>query len=162
MTIEIERPEHVSAIHRLHAEAFPDEAEAEFVDRLRADGDAVISLVACDGPRVVGHVLFSAMSAPFRALALAPVAVAQSHRRRGIAASLINEGIERARQQAWEGIFVVGDPDYYARFGFSVEAAQAFTSPYAGPYFMFLDLTQNGLAHKGGDVGYAPAFAALG
>jgi len=162
MKIETERPEHVPAIHRLHIEAFPGDAEAELVDRLRADGDAVISLVACDGPRVIGHVLFSAMTAPFRALALAPVAVAQSHRRKGIAASLIDEGIGRARTEGWEGIFVLGEPAYYGRFGFGVEAAQAFASPYAGPYFMLLDLTRNGLAHEGGDVGYPPAFAALG
>ena len=43
-----------------------------------------------------------------------------------------------------------------------MEAAQGFASPYAGPYFMLLDLTEGDLAGKSGDVQHAPAFAALG
>lgn len=162
MSVKAELPEHRELIRALHVAAFPDDTEADLVDRLRADGDVVISLVACDGSRVIGHVVFSAMSAPFRALAMAPVAVAQPHRRKGVAARLINEGIARARDEGWDGIFVVGEPQYYSRFGFSVKKAQRFASPYAGPYFMLLDLTEGGLAGKSGHVTHAPAFAALG
>jgi putative acetyltransferase len=77
MTPQI-RPEVLAdraAIHRLHLESFPTAAEADLVDALRDDGDAVLSLVAHEGVDVVGHVLFSRMTAPFRALGLAPVAV---------------------------------------------------------------------------------------
>lgn len=162
MIIEPERPEHISAIRRLHVEAFPTEAEANLVDRLRDDGDAVTSLVCCEKDRVIGHVLFSRMRAPFRALALAPVSTAERYRRQGIAARLIEDGIARARAAGWDAIFVLGEPGYYGRFGFSAENAEGFISPYAGPYFMMRDLTQDGLPARTGPVAHAPAFAALG
>lgn len=60
------------------------------MDRLRKDGDTVISLVAIEGRVLSGHVVFSKMAAPFRALGLGPVAVLPDCRRRGIAAALVN------------------------------------------------------------------------
>jgi putative acetyltransferase len=50
-----------AAIRRLHLGAFPGAQEADLVERLRADGDAVISLVAIEGTEIVGHVMFSRM-----------------------------------------------------------------------------------------------------
>ena len=138
MQIRDERAGDRDAIHNLHAASFPTQAEAILVDRLREAGDIAISLVAEEESRIIGHVLFSPMTAPFRALGLAPVAVAEGSRRRGIAAQLIAEGLARAKTTGWEGVFVLGEPRYYGRFGFSVEAAAGFASPYAGPYFMAL------------------------
>ena len=142
--------------------AFPTPAEADLVDQLRLDGDAIISLVAVDGNDVMGHVLFSTMTAPFKALGLAPVSVESGMRRRGIAARLIEEGIRDAKSAGWEAIFVLGDPAYYQRFGFSAKEAELFNSPYAGPYLMVLALNEGGLPASSGRVEYAPAFAALG
>jgi putative acetyltransferase len=71
---------HHAAIRRLHRESFPTGAEADLVDTLRSDGDAVLSLLAEEGGAVIGHALFSRMAAPFRALGLAPVAVLPAHR----------------------------------------------------------------------------------
>ncbi len=58
-------------------------------------------------------------------------------------------------------IFVLGEPGYYKRFGFSVEAARPFASPYAGPYLMALALNKFA-PFQAGKAEYAPAFAALG
>lgn len=132
------------------------------MDHLRRDGDAVISLVAVDDEKVVGHVMFSRMQTSFRALGLAPVAVLPGYRKRGIAARLIEEGIAQAGKGGWDGIFVLGDPDYYQRFGFAAAPAAAFDSPYAGPYLMALALHENGLPVQKGPLEYALAFAALG
>ena len=65
--------------------------------------------------------------------------------RQGIAAQLIEEGVKQAKAGGWEGIFVLGDPAYYERFGFSVSAAEKFKSPYAGPYLMLLILNEDSL-----------------
>lgn len=162
MDIAPERSRHRAAIRMLHAGAFPSSAEADLVDRLRAEGDAEISLVALDADRVVGHVLLSRMTAPFRALGLAPVAVEAEFRQRGVAARLIGEAIRRARSDGWDAIFVLGDPAYYERFGFSAAAATPFESRYAGPGLMALVLDGNGLPIRSGRVAYAPAFSALG
>jgi putative acetyltransferase len=153
--------EHEPAIRRLHLAAFPTPAEADLVDSLRRDGDIAISLVAFERNRVLGHVLFSRMTAPLRALGLAPVAVDAERRGEGVANRLITEALAQARNDAWEAVFVLGDPHYYARFGFSAEAAACFETPYAGPYFLALALDGRDLSAHAGSLDYAPAFRAL-
>lgn len=128
------------AIRWLVEAAFAQPLEAELVDRLRADGDAVLSLVAVEGDRIVGHVLFSRMAAPFRALGVAPVSVAPHRQGAGIGSQLIRTGLARVAAEGWEGVFVLGEPDYYRRFGFDPARASGFQSAYAGPYLMALPL----------------------
>lgn len=162
MGIRTEIPSDREAIRAIHLASFPGPDEADLVDRLRADGDAVISLVAVVEDRVIGHVMFSKMTAPFRALGLAPVAVLAEHRRKGYAARLIEEGLRRAAADGRQGVFVLGDTRYYGRFGFSADAAKDFQSSYAGEHFMALALNGKSLPVHTGRVDYAPAFAALG
>ena len=140
--------------------AFPTPAEARLVDRLRADGDAVISLVALDDDAIVGHVLFSRMNAPPRTLGLAPVAVSPERQRSGVGARLIGEGLALARSEGWETVVVLGDPAYYRRFGFDPALTRGVVSPYAGPHLMALGLTETA-PRLTGRVDYAPAFADL-
>jgi putative acetyltransferase len=161
LKIRLEIPSDASGIHALLVEAFPTAAEADLVARLRADGDIVFSLVAEADDCLAGHVLFSRMTAPFRALGLAPVAVVSRWRGQGIAARLIQEGVARAGSAGWEAVFVLGDPAYYSRFGFDAASAAGFQSPYAGPYFMLRKLAAD-LPVASGPVAYAPAFAGLG
>jgi len=150
-----------SAIHEVQTLAFRGLAEAKLVDDLRRSGDAVISLVAADGDRVLGHVLFSKLNAPIRALALAPVGVRPDFQRQGIGSALIRKGLERAHRDSWEAVFVLGDPDYYSRFGFSVDAAEGFVSPYSSEHFMMLPLGQGNIPIVGHLVYPAP-FESLG
>jgi len=162
MIVREEHERHYAAVRQLLIEAFPTAAEADLVEQLRRNGDAVISLVAFDGERVVGHAMFSAMRAPFKALGLGPVSVVSDKRRLGVAAEMIKQGIARAHAEHWEAIFVLGSPAYYSRFGFSADAASGFVSPYAGPDLMVLALGDAVLAPRSGRIDYAPAFAALG
>jgi putative acetyltransferase len=155
--MQADRPE----IEAILLQAFPGPEEADLVSRLYDDGDVVFSLVAEMHGRLCGTVIFSRMSAPFRALGLAPVAVLPDYQRQGIAATLIQEGIELAGVEEWDGIFVLGDPEYYQRFGFLAETAAPFENPYAGPYFMALSLREDDLPAASGKVDYAKAFAAL-
>lgn len=160
MTIRPEQPEDRTEIALVVEQAFGRADEARLVDQLRSDGDAVISLVAVEGDAVVGHVMFSRMVAPFRALGLAPVSVMPECQRSGIGKSLIEEGLKRARDQGCEGVFVLGNPAYYERFGFRATLTQGFSSPYAGAHFMALSLSA-ALPVSSGRVDYAPAFASL-
>ncbi len=160
MLIRDETPQDAAAIHALVAAAFGSAGEADLVDGLRAAGDLVISLVAAAGPEIVGHVAFSKMTAPVPALGLAPVAVASAYRRQGVGARLIAAGLDRARHEGWRGVFVLGDPAYYGKFGFDPAIATRFDCAYAGPYLMALALA--GDLPGAGAVAYAPAFAALG
>jgi len=158
VTVRPEQAGDIEAIDDVVIRAFGREDEARLVDRLRRDGDATISLVAVAGDAIVGHVLLSPMSAPFRALGLAPVSVAPKHQRQGVGAALIDAAVAQARQGAWVAIFVLGDPIYYGRFGFRPDLAAGFSSPYPGPHFMVLPLT-GVLPVASGKVSYAAAFS---
>lgn len=142
--------------------AFPTPAEADLVDWLRRDGDAVFSLVAIKGNALVGHMVLSKIEAPFRALGLGPVAVLPGHQRTGVGTRMIKEGLSRAGRMGWEGVFVLGEPAYYRRFGFDAGKAAGFLSPYAGPHLMALALGTDDLPACSGDIMYPAAFAVLG
>jgi putative acetyltransferase len=161
MNLREESAADYDAIRQLLLTSFPRAGEADLVEKLREDCDAVLSLVAVDVSVLTGHVLFSRVAAPFPALGLGPVAVLPDWRRRGIAAALIHEGITRAMQASWAGIFVLGDPNYYHRFGFTLQHADGYESPYAGPHFMALPLNGGRFPVQSGRVDYAPAFSAL-
>ncbi len=121
----------------------------------------VISLVAVEADRVVGHILFTRLGAPFPALALAPLAVVPERQRRGIGSRLIRTGLDAAAQGGWRGVFVLGEPGYYGRFGFDGALASGFGSRYAGPCHMALALG-GALPARAGRIDYPPAFARLG
>ena len=151
------------AICAIVTAAFGQADEADLVDRLRADGDAEISLVAVRDSAIVGHVLLSRMQAPAHALGLAPVSVRPLAQGQGIGSALIRAALGMAREEGWKAVFVLGDPGYYTRFGFQTELAKRFESPYAGPHFMALELLPGALTGNGGtatEARYAPAFEA--
>jgi putative acetyltransferase len=162
MIIRLETPGDIAAIRVVEEAAFLQSAEADLVDDLRAAGDSVFSLIAVEGEIVTGHAMFSRLQAPFPALALGPVAVLPDRQRKGVGTRLIREGIARSEAAGWLGIFVLGDPAFYRRFGFDVRKASGFISPYAGPHWMALPLGGNELTVTAGSIEYARAFAKLG
>jgi putative acetyltransferase len=162
MIVRFEAPCDVAAIRIVQEVAFGQPAEAQLVDDLRAAGDSVFSLIAVEGETVAGHAMFSRLQAPFPALALGPVAVLPDRQRMGVSTRLIREGIACSEAAGWLGIFVLGDPAFYRRFGFDVGKASGFTSPYAGPHLMALPLGGNELPVNTGRIEHAPAFAKLG
>ena len=123
------RPEAQSDYDTIHAltktafapMAFSDGTEADCIDKLRADGDLVISLVAIDGSKLVGHVAFSPVyidEASSGWFALGPVSVWPEFQKTGIGSALINEGLAQLKQRSVPGCVLIGDPKYYCRFGF--------------------------------------------
>lgn len=141
LQISDEEPGQEAAIRAVIGDAFSRAEEARLVDELRADGVLAISLAAIEAGVLRGHVALSRMQSPARALGLAPLSVRTADQRRGIGSRLVREAIARARQSHYDIVFVLGDPAYYTRFGFSPEAASGFTSRYAGPHFMALHLS---------------------
>lgn len=126
VVIRPERSSDVPAIRRVHENAFGRAAEADLVDRLRADAAwlPALSLVAETEDEILGHILFSPVfvaGAGRRSpgLSLAPMAVRSADRRSGTGSALVREGLRRA-EAAGEGFVVVlGHPDFYPRFGFT-------------------------------------------
>jgi putative acetyltransferase len=165
ISVRPERPQDAEAIHAVVAAAFGRAEEADLVDRLRADGDLIASLVAVDNGAIVGHVAFSRLTiatgeGPFAAVALAPLAVVESRRRRGIGTRLVEAGHQILRNRGERLAVVVGDPAYYGRIGYHRDFARGFTSPWQGEAMQALPL---GAAEcpRIGTLIYPAAFTAL-
>jgi len=158
MMIRAETLEDHDAIEHLLVEAFGGDDEARLVRAMRADDDLAVGLVAEADGRIAGYLALSPMQAPTGALGLAPVAVTPELQRRGIGSALIQFALVHARALDASIIFVLGDPAYYQRFGFSLECGEAYQSAYSGPHFMALPL---GEAAGDGPATYARAFDSL-
>jgi putative acetyltransferase len=159
-------PGDADEIRKVHLSAFETSLEADLVEQLGRDGDAVISLVATADGAIVGHILFSRMDVKadgrtIDALGLAPVAVMPKQQREGVGAMLIEAGLREAQSLGTEIVFVVGEPKYYSRFGFAAETAAGFASPYAGEYFQAKVLAVRFTVPNSAHADYAPAFAGL-
>jgi putative acetyltransferase len=158
-----------AAIRVLHRTVFGREDESNLVDALRHDGLITVSLVAEEQGQVIGHVLFSdirieTQDGTMLATALAPVAVLEQWRSKGIASTLIQEGMEMCAKRGKAAALVLGDPRLYSRFGFSSRLAKNLRSPYsgAGAAWMAAELKPGALKDILGLVRYSPAFAKLG
>lgn len=163
MGIRLEESADWTAIYAIYAAAFGQLAEADLVLRLRDDGDLVLSLMAFD-EEPIGHVVFSRLiineMSAVNGCVLAPVATVPARQRQGIGAVLIEDGLRRLKADGFDLVMVLGEPEYYGRFGFSAEAARPLNTPYDGPYLQALALSETGLQAKG-SVTYARAFAEL-
>jgi putative acetyltransferase len=167
LTIRPEHPADAEAIHAVLRAAFPTPEEAHLVDRLRARGQARVSLVAEADGRIVGHILFSPVSidtpaGPRLGLGLAPLAVLPAHQNRGVGSALVRDGLTACRQQSCAFVVVLGHPGYYPRFGFRHARAAGLSNEYgADEAFMVLELQQGALPAEGGLVKYGPEFGDL-
>jgi putative acetyltransferase len=163
-----ETPANYDAIGDLLRAAFKQDVEPKLVELLRDSGHAVIALVAVTMNEVVGHIVFSPVSvarAPqsFRALGLGPVAVLPEFQANGIGSKLIRDGLAICRDNGYDAVVVLGDPDYYTRFGFAKASRRHLKNEYGvDAEFMVLELRSGGLEGVRGLVQYGPEFADTG
>jgi len=94
-----------------------------------------------------------------RTAALAPLAVDEHWRALGIGGRLVREGLALCRAQGVEAVVVLGDPAYYRRFGFSLEALAHVRSPYGPSKLMGFDLVPGALAGRAGAARYPAPFS---
>ena len=96
--------------------------EADLIDALRRTGALTLSLVAEDRGCVVGHVAFSPVRIGDGAIdgwhGLGPLSVTPARQRQGIGSALVGEGLRRLQDRGGRGCVLVGEPAFYARFGF--------------------------------------------
>jgi putative acetyltransferase len=132
--IRYARPDDHAAIAAVVRAAFGRPEEADLTARLREDGDVLFELVAVEDGAVTGHILFSRLWADSDALyaALAPLSVQPQRQRGGLGSALVRASLESAREFGCHGVLVLGDPDYYGRFGFSAAQAKGVITPFSG------------------------------
>jgi len=138
--------------------------EVAIIAGLREMGDVIVELAAQEEGEIVAHAMFSRAAAdPPLCLvaALGPVAVRIDRQRQGLGDSLIRAGLAACREKGLDAAIVLGDPNYYGRFGFRVDLARGIACAYAGPDFQALEFRPGAL--KGvAALAYAPAFQSSG
>src|SRR5215813_14518101 len=168
LMIRKENAADIPAIRQVNERAFGQPDEAKLVDALRANGKAIISLVAESEGQIVGHILFSPVTLEpanreLFALGLAPMAVLPEFQNQGIGSLLVRAGLDECRKQGCDFVAVLGHPAYYPRFGFVPSINFNIKSEYDVPdeVFMLLELRDGALSGCSGIVKYQPEFAAV-
>ncbi|MFI7212428.1 GNAT family N-acetyltransferase [Micromonospora maritima] len=109
-----------------------DPGEATLVSWLRADESWIpeLSLVAIEDDAVVGHVLATRARVDAEpALALGPVSVLPHRQRAGIGSAMMHAVLGAADALGEPLVALLGDPDYYHRFGFVPAQQYGIDSP---------------------------------
>ncbi len=154
-------PEDRIAIRNVHRRAFDRDTEADLALVLLEAETPTLDMTAKLDSVIVGHVLLSQMDGPERSLGLGPLAVVPEWRDVQIGTELVRRALELARRQGWKSAFVLGDPAYYGRFGFTHECAEPVRCAYQGPHLLALELAPDGLGGYSGHLAYPPQFHAV-
>jgi putative acetyltransferase len=166
--IREERAEDIATIRRINIEAFGRPLEANLVEMLRTNGGVLLSLVATYGGQVAGHILYSPVTAgsgekKITGAGLGPMAVLPEYQRRGIGGKLIEFGVKRLRQSGCPFIVVLGQADYYPRFGFRPASEYGLKCEWSVPdnAFMALALDESKIEGLSGLAKYRAEFSSV-
>ena len=120
-------------IDALVEEAFGPARKTRTVYQFRDGIDALPALgfVAKMEDEVVGSIRFWPVALPDGGMVpmLGPLAVRPELRGKGAGRALVRRGMEAAEMEGFPAVVIVGDPGYYAAFGFSVEPVHNLALP---------------------------------
>ncbi len=164
LTIREEAPADIPVIETVTIAAFLDaphtsHTEQYIVSALRRAAALTVSLVAELDGVVVGHVALSPVvisdgSAGW--YGLGPISVLPAHQRCGVGSALMYAAIEALQRKGAQGCVLLGDPRYYARFGFRNDPSLTLADV-PPEYFQALFLGTN---RPQGQVSYHASFEA--
>lgn len=147
------------AVYSLIVNAFElakhrDGTEQDLVVRLRQSPAFIpeLSLVAEDDGQIVGYVLLTKIKiGNSTELALAPLAVSPNHQGQGIGGQLIKTAHTIAKQLGYHYSVLLGEPEYYQRFGYVPAHQFGIVAPFDVPdgYYMAYALQDNPKAVQG-------------
>jgi putative acetyltransferase len=128
LEIRAERPDDIAAIRDVNRRAFGQDQEGNIVDALRANGAALLSLVATLDGVVVAHILYSPASiGTVTGAALGPMSVDPGRQRHGIGSKLVEAGNRTLRETSCPFVIVLGHTHFYPRFGFVPASTRGIT-----------------------------------
>jgi len=124
--IRLEKKSDIQSIHAITEAAFldaphTDHTEHFIVDSLRESGELTISLIAEDSNKIVGHVALSPVTISDGSsgwYGLGPISVTPNQQGKGIGSELMYAAIAELKKLNANGCVLLGDPNYYTRFGF--------------------------------------------
>lgn len=146
MLIRRELPADAQVVAQVQLAAFPGPDESNLAVALRTGGHAIAELCfVCeiDG-LVVGHVVCSTGDLDGHAIpGLGPIGVLPAHQHSGVGSALMHAVIGAAEALSVPMIVLLGNPDYYSRFGFVTASGVGIAAPAPewGRHFQVLTLT---------------------
>ena len=142
--------------------AFGNRAESDLVKQLISDGDVLINLLVESLDIIIGNVVVSKITMePDLGLfcgGVAPVSVVPDQQSSGVGSKLMTAAINESKKMGIDALFLLGDPNYYKRFGFVVSTLK---NDYSVENFQELELTEDCLVNIKSKVTYANAFLNL-
>ena len=142
--------------------SFSNKAESDLVKQLISDEDVLINLVVESSDTIIGNVVVSNITMePDLGLfcgGVAPVSVLPIQQSSGVGSKLMTATINESKKMGMDALFLLGDPNYYKRFGFVVSTLE---NDYSVENFQELELTEDCLVNIKSKVTYANAFLNL-
>ena len=122
------------AVERLYDEVFGPARfhKASYLFREGVDPVRELSWIALEGDRLVGAIRYWPIlvgETGHTALLLGPLAIAQDRAGKGIGRALMFKTLDLAAQLGHDLVLLVGDVDYYKRFGFVPATPHGFVMP---------------------------------
>lgn len=144
----------LNAEHTSHTEQF-------VVLALRDSFALTISIIAELNNKIIGHVAVSPVSISDDSkqwYGLGPISVSPDYQKQGIGSMLMHAALDALRQNNAQGCVLLGDPDYYSRFGFKTDSRLTLPDV-PSEYFQAISFTDK---FPVGIVTYHEAFNAIG
>ena len=162
ITIRQEDPRDIKTIETVIQSAFKDHphsdgTEHKIVSSLRENAALSLSLVAEIEGKLVGHIAFSRVEIEDGTkdwFGLGPVSVLPEFQGKGAGYEMIRRGLRGIQELGALGCVVLGEPEYYEKFGFKANSQLTFSGA-PEEYFMALTFGGN---QPAGEVHYNPAF----
>jgi len=163
INIRPECDDDINYIEKITIEAFrchphSNQTEHKIVAKLRNENALSVSLVAEINKVIVGHIAFSKVKINGEFIGwygLAPVSVNPEYQNQGVGSQLILSGLNAIRELNAKGCVLLGEPEYYNRFGFKALSELVFKGV-PPEYFQSLLISGD---MPNGNVEYHKAFA---
>ena len=156
------RESDLEEVFNLIQAAFGNKAKSDLVKQLISDGDVLINLVLESSETIVGNIVVSKITMePDVGLfcgGVAPVSVLPDQQSSGVGSKLMTAAINESKKMGIDALFLLGDLNYYKKFGFIVSKLK---NDYSVEHFQELELTQGCLVNIKSKVTYANAFLNL-
>ena len=172
LTVRPETKEEYETIRHLIQEAFDPMPfstgkEWQLVEAIRSSNGYIpeLALVAELKGEIIGHIMVSEVaidgkSSMIPALILSPVSVLPQFQRKGIGQVLCRKAVEEASKMDYPVMIVIGDPNYYSRFGFQPAVPEGVYLPFGfeEEYLLMIPLKTGVLEKVSGAIQFPPWF----
>ncbi len=149
-------------IYALIERVFLRKDEAQFMRDLQAKQDLVYTRVIERNGELTGLIAYSRLklitdTSIHDALVLAPFVIDPPWQGHGLGAQLIKQSHSDLMAANEKLAFVLGEEEYYGRFGYSRQAASAYSGPYKSPFLLANKWSKD--IPETGELVYPVAFA---